>query len=157
MASSERDESNTLIGDTYMAIFKIYDCDFGVTLNGVNYDFTHVNNVQIEDPERTRLVRGGNAANKTGLVYKEGIKDAKTITVTVIDVTMDLHNLLKAAYADKTRLDCYIVSRVDGSNKIAKNCILSQEPKQLSIDDGQDSMNTDLVFESFDISEIHKS
>lgn len=140
-----------------MAIFKIYDCDFGVTLNGVNYDFEHVNNLTIEDPERTRLVRGGNAGNKTGLIYKEGIKDAKTVTVTLIGVSMDLHNLLKSAYNDKTRVDCYVVSRVDGSSKIAKNAILSQEPKQLSIDDAAESMNTSLVFESFDISEVHKS
>lgn len=138
-------------------IFKLYDCDFGVTLNGVNYDFEHVQGLQIEDPERTRLVRGGNASNKVGLIYKEGIKDAKTITVTVIGISMDLHNLLKAAYNDKTRMDCYAVSRVDGSSKIAKNAILSQEPKQLTVDDSPESMNSALVFESFDISEVHKS
>lgn len=137
--------------------FKIYDCDFGVTLNGVNYDFEHVQNLAIEDPESTKLVRGGNASNKLGLIYKEGIKDAKTITVTIIGMTMDLHNLLKAAYVDRTRLDCYCVSRVDGSSKIAKNAILSKEPKQLSVDDSAESMNTALVFESFDISEVYKS
>lgn len=140
-----------------MAIFKIYDCDFGITLNGVNYDFEHVQNLQIEDPERTRLVRGGNAGNKLGLIYKEGIKDAKTITLTVIGVPMDLHNLLKQAYTDKTRMDAYVVSRSDGSSKIAKNAILSQEPKQLAVDDSAESMHTALVFESFDISEVHKS
>lgn len=140
-----------------MGIFKIYDCDFGVTLNGVNYDFEHVNNLTIEDPERTRLVRGGNASNKTGLIFKEGIKDAKTITVTLIGISMDLHNLLKTAYNEKTRLDCYVVSRVDGSSKIAKNAVLSQEPKQLAIDDSAESMNVSLAFESFDISEVHKS
>lgn len=138
-------------------IFKLYDCDFGVTLDGVNYDFEHVENLQIEDPERTRLIRGGNAGNKTGLVYKEGIKEAKTITLTVIGMPAELHNLLKQAYADKKRVDCYAVSRVDGSSKIAKNAILSQEPKQLTLDDSAESMNTALVFESFDVSEVHKS
>ncbi len=138
-------------------IFKLYDCDFGVTLAGVNYDFEHVENLQIEDPERTRLIRGGNASNKTGLVYKEGIKEAKTITLTVKGMPAELHALLKAAYADKTRMSCYCVSRVDGSSKIAKNSILSQEPKQLTLDDSSDSMNTALVFESFDISEVHKT
>ena len=138
-------------------IFKIYDCSFGITLNGVNYDFDHVENLQIEDPERTKLIRGGNAGNKTGLIYKEGIKEAKVITLTIKGMPMDLHNLLKQAYADKTRLDCYAVSNVDGSSKIAKNAILSQEPKQLTVDDSADSMNTALVFESFDVSEVHKS
>lgn len=140
-----------------MAIFKIYDCDFGFTLAGVNYDFEHVQNLQIEDPERTRLVRGGNAGNKLGLIYKEGIKDAKTITLTVIGINVDIYTLLKGAYDNRTRLDCYVVSRVDGSSKIAKNAILSQEPKQLSLDDSAESMNMALVFESFDISEVHKA
>lgn len=138
-------------------IFKIYDCDFGITLNGVNYSFEHVSNLTIEDPERTKLIRGANASNKLGLIYKEGIKDAKTITVTLIGISMDLHNLLKQAYADRARLDCFVVSRVDGSSKIAKNAVLSQEPKQLQIDDSAESMNTALVFESFDVSEVHKS
>lgn len=138
-------------------IFKLYDCDFGITLAGVNYDFEHVENLQIEDPERTRLIRGGNAGNKTGLIYKEGIKEPKVVTLTVLGMPAELHNLLKAAYADKTRVDCYAVSRADGSSKIAKNAILSQEPKQLTVDDTAESMNTALVFESFDISEVHKS
>jgi hypothetical protein len=138
-------------------IFKLYDCDFGVTLNGVNYDFEHVDGLQIEDPERTRLTRGANAGNKTGLVYKEGIKEPKTITLTVLDIPVALHTLLKEAYTKKTRLDAYCVSRVDGSSKIAKNAILSQEPQQLSLDESAESMNVALVFESFDVSEVHKS
>jgi hypothetical protein len=138
-------------------IFKLYDCDFGITLNGVNYDFEHVDGLQIEDPERTRLVRGANAGNKIGLAYKEGIKEAKTITLTVIGMPFELHNLLKEAYDKKTRLDCYCISRVDGSSKIAKNAVLSQEPRQLSLDESAESLNTALVFESFDISEVHKS
>lgn len=140
-----------------MAIFKIYDCDFGITLNGVNYDFQHVENLQIDDPETTELVRGGNAGNKTGLIYKQGLKEPKTITLTVLGIPMELHNLMKQAYADKTRMDCYTVSRVDGSSKIAKNAILSQEPKQLSVSDAAESMNTALIFKSFDVSEEHKS
>lgn len=138
-------------------IFKLYDCDFGVTLNGVNYDFEQVDGLQIEDPERTRLTRGANAGNKVGLVYKEGVKEPKTITLTVIGMPLELHNLLKEAYSKKTRLDCYCVSRVDGSSKIAKNAILSQEPQQLSLDESAESLNTSLVFESFDVSEVHKS
>jgi hypothetical protein len=140
-----------------MTIFKMYDCDFGVTIGGVNYDFTHVENLQIEDPERTRLIRGSNAGNKEGLVYKEGLKEAKTITLTVIGMSVEVHNLLKAAYTNKTRVDCYCISRTDGSSKIGKNAILAQSPKQLSMDDSAESMNTALIFETFDVEEIHKS
>ncbi len=137
--------------------FKMYECDFGITLDGVNYDFEHVESLQGEDPERTRLIRGSNAGNKVGLVYKEGIKEAKVWTVTLLEVPMALHNLLKQAYADKKRMDCYCISRIDGSSKIAKNAILSQEPQQLNLDDSAESMNTALIFESFDVSEVKKS
>jgi len=138
-------------------IFKLYDCDVGITYKGTNYDFEHVDQVTIEDPETTKLTRGANASNKLGLAYKEGIKEAKKITTVLKGVPMDLHNLLKAAYAAKDRMDFYVVSRADGSSKIAKNCILANEPKQLTLDDSVDSMNTSLGFESFDVSEVHKS
>lgn len=138
-------------------VFKIYDCDFGVTVRGVNYTFTHVDNLSIDDPERVRLIRGANAGNKVGLTYTEGSKEAKTITVNVLDIPLELHNLLKDVYAKKERVDCFVVSRLDGSSKIAKNSVLSQEPKQLTLDESPESLNIALVFESFDVSEIRKS
>lgn len=140
-----------------MTIFKMYDCDFSLTIRGKAYTFTEVENLQIEDPERTKLIRGSNAGNKTGLVYKEGLKEAKTITLTVIGIPFELHNLLKDVYEKKERVDCNCISRVDGSSKIAKNAILAQSPKQLQMDDSAESLNTALVFESFDVSEEHKS
>lgn len=140
-----------------MAIFKMYECDFSVTLSGVTYSFTHVESVQIEDPESTKLIRGANAGNKTGLSYKEGLKEAKKITLTVIDIPMAVHNLLKTAYSAQTRMDVNVISRADGSSKIAKNAVLSQSPKQLGMSDSADSLNTALIFESFDVEEVHKS
>ncbi len=140
-----------------MTIFKMYECDFGVTIAGVNYNFTHVENMTIEDPEKTRLIRGSNAGNKTGLAYKEGLKEAKTVTLTVIGMPVEVFALLKTAYAEASRMDCFCISRVDGSSKIAKNAVLAQSPKQLSMDDSAQSLNTALVFESFDIDEVHKS
>src|SRR5690606_18651240 len=138
-------------------IFKLYDCDFGVTIRGVNYDFEHVDGLQIEDPERTRLIRGANAANKSGLVYKEALKEAKTVTVTIIGISVELHNLLMEVFANKVRVDCYCISRSDGSTKIAKNAVLSQEPMQLNLDDSPESLNLTLTFESYDVTEVHKS
>lgn len=138
-------------------IFKPYECDFGITINGQNYDFDHIVSFNTEDPERTKLIRGSNAGNKTGLVYKEGIKDAKVVTVTIIGMTAAIFTLLKTAYDNQTRMDCYCVNRADGSSKIAKNAVLSIEPKQLNVDDSAESMNVALTFESFDVSETHKS
>lgn len=140
-----------------MSVFKLYDCDFGITIDEVNYDFEHVDSLTIEDPERTKLIRGGNAANKIGLDYKEGVKEPKVVSVTLIGISMALHNLLKSVYSEKKRVDCYAVSRVDGSSKIAKSAVLSQEPKQMSLDGSPESLNIALIFESFDVTEVHKS
>lgn len=138
-------------------IFKMYDCDFGIKYNGVNYDFEHVQDLTIEDPESTKLVRGANAGNKIGLVYKEGIKDPKRITVTILNMSVALKAVLDAAFEAKDRLDVYCINRNDGSSKIAKNSVLSQQPQQLLVDESPESMNVSLIFESFDLSEVHKS
>ncbi len=140
-----------------MAQFKIYDCDFGIKIDGVSYEFTHVNELTIEDPENTKLVRGANAGNKMGLVYKEGIKEPKKISVTIMDMPIALKEVLDIAYDGRTRLDVYCISKTDGSSKMAKNAVLSQIPQQLSINDSADSLNVKLDFESFDLSETHKT
>ena len=140
-----------------MATFKIYECDFGIKYNGQNYEFTHVQNLQIDDPENTKLIRGANAGNKVGIAYKEGIKDAKKITVTIIGMSADLKAVLDQAFENKDRLDVYCISRSDGSSKMGKNAVLCQQPQQVQIDDSAESMNVALAFETFDLSEVHKS
>ncbi len=138
-------------------IFKIYDSDFGIKYNGINYDFDHVGDLQIEDPENTRLVRGANASNKIGLVYKEGVKEPKKWTVTIMGMSLALKTVLDAIYEDRERVDVYCISRVDGSAKMGKNAILCQQPQQLTVDDSQETMNVVLMFETFDSTEVHKS
>lgn len=138
-------------------IFKLTDCDVGVTVDGVNYDFTHVVSVTIEDPEQTNLTRGSNAGNKVGISYKEGVREPKTITVPVIDIPMELHAVLATAYDEESRLQFYAVSRRDGSSCLAKNAVLGQKPLQLTMDDTADSMQVALIFRSFDLTQTHKS
>lgn len=138
-------------------VFKLYECDLSFTYKAVTYKFTHVDSMQIEDPERTRLVRGANAGDNTGLSYKEGLKDAKTITVNVLDIPMDMHNLLNTIYDAGDRVDVNCISRKDGSAKLAKNSVLSQRPKQLTLDDSAESLNVALAFESYDVTEVKKS
>lgn len=138
-------------------IFKLYDCDVGIKYNGVSYSFEHVNEVTIEDPENTKLTRGSNASNKLGLIYKEGIKDPKRVSCTIMNMSIELKAVLDQAYDNRDRLDFYAISRVDGSSKMAKNAVLCQIPQQLTLDDSADSMNVQLAFESFDLSEVHKT
>ena len=138
-------------------IFKIYNCDFGVKIGGTAYDFEDVAELQIEDPERNRLTRGANAKNKTGLAYKEGLKEPKRWTIPILNMSASLKSVLDSAFENRTRLDCYCIDRTDGSSKMAKNAILSNRPQQLTIDESAESMNVSLEFETFDSSEVHKS
>lgn len=138
-------------------IFKLYDCDVGLTIDDVQYFFEHVDSVQIVDPEKTRLTRGANAGNKSGIAYREGLKEAKSITFQIKGISKALHDLLKQVYEDQTRVNAFIVSRKDGSSKTARNAVLGTIPKQLNLDDTPDSMNLQLDLETFDLDEIHKS
>ncbi len=138
-------------------IFKIHDCDFGVKINGTSYDFEHVAELTIEDPEKNKLTRGANAKNKVGLVYKEGLKDPKRWTIPILNMSAELKLVLDDVFNDKTRCEVYCIDRTDGSSKMAKQAILCNKPQQLSITDSADSMNVSLEFETFDSSEVHKS
>jgi hypothetical protein len=138
-------------------IFKIYESDFGIKIGGVTYNFTHVQNMTLEDPENTKLIRGANAGNRQGLVYKEGLKDPKRITCTIIDMDADLKAVLDAAFENKTRVDVFCISRTDGSSKLGRNSVLATRPQQLQIDESPESLNVALAFETFDLVEVHKS
>ncbi len=138
-------------------IFKMYECDFGIKYNGVSYDFSDVESLQIENNEKTRITRGANGKNLLGLTYKEGMKEPKTWTLTIKNMSLEIKTLLDTIYTDKSRVDIYCVSRADGSSKIAKNCVLAQLPQQLVVDESPDSMNVALMFETFDAGEVWKT
>jgi hypothetical protein len=138
-------------------IFKMYNCDFGIKVNGLRYDFEHVKELQIEDPERNRLTRGGNGTSTTGLTYREGLKEPKRWTIPIMNMSQELKAVLDECYTNQTRVECYCIDRNDGSSKMAKNAVLSNRPQQLTLDDSAESMNVSLEFETFDSSEVHKS
>jgi len=138
-------------------IFKLYNCDVGIKVDGVAYEIPHVVEVQVEDPERNRLTRGNNPTNKVGITFKDGIREPKRWTMPFMNMTLALKTVLDSAFVDQTRLEVYAISRDDGSSKMAKNAILSNRPQQLTLDDSAESMHVSLEFESFDIDEVHKA
>lgn len=137
--------------------FKIYNCEFGFKKGGVDYKFPNVAEVQIEDPERNRLTRGANATDKLGIVYKDGLKDPKKMTIPVLQMSTALKAALDDAFLTQARCDVYCVDRSDGSAKWAKNAVLCNYPQQLSIDESAESMNVSLEWETFEAIENHKS
>jgi len=137
-------------------IFRIYDCDFGIKVGGTNYDFEDVAELQIDDPERNRKTRGANGKNKTGINYKEGIRDPKKWTIPILNMPAALKLVLDDAFENQTDLDVYAIDRKSGSSKMARTAVLCNKPQQLALNDSPDSMNVQLEFETFDSSEVHK-
>lgn len=138
-------------------IFKLYDMDIGLKVDGVDYAFDHVAEVQFEDPERNRLTRGANAKDEIGLEYKDGLKDPKRITVPIMAMSVAISNMLKTAFKERKRVDFYGVSRTDGSSVWGKSCVLSNNPRQLTLDETAESMNVSIELETFKLEENHKS
>ncbi len=134
----------------------MYDCDFAIKFEGVSYDFEHVDSLQIEDPQVTKLIRGSNAKNKEGIVYTEGAKEPRKLTCTIIGVDAAMSTLLQTIHASKARCEFHCISRSDGSSKIGKDAVLSMQPMQLQVDQSPESMNIALVFETFNLVEVHK-
>lgn len=137
--------------------FKLYDCDVGIKIDGVSYDFDHVNSIEIEDPEMTNLTRGANGKNDEGIVFKEGVREPKVWTVPIMQMSIELKGVLDAAYAAQTRMDVYCVSRSDGSSKMLKKAILKQKPQQLNVDESADSLAVQLMFAGYKSEEALKS
>lgn len=137
-------------------VFKIYNCDFGIKVDGVSYDFEHVAELQIEDPERNRLTRGSNAKDKIGLAYKDGLKDPKKWTLPILNMSSALKAVLDGCYDDVTRVDVYCIDRTNGSTKMLKSAVMSNRPQQLAIDETAESMNVSLEFEGFQSDEVLK-
>lgn len=138
-------------------IFKIYNSDFGIKVNGTNYEFADVAELTIEDNEKNRLTRGSNAKNVTGLAYKEGVKDPKKWTIPILNMSAALKAVLDDCYDNQTRCDVYCIDRAEGSSKMAKQAVLCNRPQQLKMDDTPEAMQVSLEFETFDSSESHKS
>jgi hypothetical protein len=74
-----------------------------------------------------------------------------------MNMSAELKTVLDDCFKNQTRLDVYAISRSDGSSKMAKNAILSNQPQQLTLDESPESMQVALEFESFDLTEVHKS
>lgn len=138
-------------------IFKIYNCDFGIKFRGIDYEFEHVQELQIEDNERNNLTRGANAKNKVGLPFKENLREPKRWTIPILNMSIELKSVLDQAYDTQDRVDLYCIDRADGSSKMLKNALLANKAQQLALDETPESLAVSLEFVGFESSETHKS
>lgn len=131
-------------------MFKLYDCDVGIKVNGVSYNFPNVVEVQIEDPERKRITRGANATDKVGLSYADGLTDPKRATIPILGMTKELKAVFDDCFDGDVRVDLYMISRKNGAAKGLRNALMSNRPQQLVLDQTAESLQVSLEFESFD-------
>lgn len=137
-----------------MASFILTNSDFGFSYNGKNYDFTkEVDSVVIEDPQMKKLTRGGSGKSKVGLPYSEGMKEARKVTITLCGIPSSYLKLLKSLYESEERIDSYCIDRKTGITRSFNNSLISQEPRQLAIQEGAEALNVLLIIETFDIVE----
>lgn len=138
-------------------VFKMYNCDFGFKYDGVTYNFDHVNELTIEDPERNNLTRGSNASNKEGIAFREGLKEPKRWTLPILNMSAALKSVLDSIFESQARVEVFAIDRNDGSSKMARNAVLANRPQQLSMDETAESLAVSLEWVSFDSTETHKS
>ncbi len=137
-------------------MFKMYDCDFGFTINSQKYSFEHVVSVGIDDPEKNNITRGANAGNKVGIAFREGMKEPKVWTIPILDMDASMKAVLDSAFDNQSRIDVFCIDRKSGSGKYAKNAILKNRAQQLTLDDSPESMQVSLEFATFDSTETLK-
>jgi hypothetical protein len=137
-------------------ILNIADCDVGFSINGTNYTFDHVDGVTIEDPRRSHLIRGVNSTSKRGLRYREGTASPYVVTVRLKSIGVSFEGLLRTQFDNDGRIDFWVIDRATGSNKKFQQACLQNAPKQLSITEGEDNLDIELVLESFDFTGDYK-
>lgn len=127
-------------------------CDFNFSRNGVDYDITAaVDSSTFEDPERKHLTRGSAGTNTRGLIYTEGIKDPKTLTVVLIGLSQEMAALLVDMYELEERTDIKIIDRKTGQMRAYKDAIVSQKPMQGTMADGAEEQNVQVIFEAYKV------
>lgn len=137
-------------------IYRMYDVEIGMKIDGVTYSYTDVVSLTVEDPLFNRLTRGANGKNREGIPYQEGVREPKRWTVIIQNMTQAVKNLLEERFQSVGRVDVFAIAS-DGSAKMLKTAILCQAPRQTTLDDTPDSMNVTLIFEGYEDTEDHKS
>lgn len=130
-------------------MFKLYECDVGIKAEGITYQWKNISQVAFEDNERNRLTRGANATDEVGIAYKDGIKEAKRILPSILEMPSALHALFQRLFKDQVRFEFFCTSRKTGSSLFGKNCILSNRPMQLNLDETAESLEIAIEIETF--------
>lgn len=134
-------------------MFQIWNCEGGISHNGVNYKFRDLDSVAYTYNLKKHLIRGANATNKKGIKSHEGGKTADTAEYTVVDCSKELYRLLLSLYESETRIDAYFIDRNTGEYIIFKDAIIRDKPRQTNVSEDDTSHSFVFAVESFNVTE----
>lgn len=132
-------------------MFQQWKSDSGFIYNGFTYYFDDIDSHVMSPQEAKHLTRGANSKNKLGLVYKEGSKTPWTITANVMNLPKGQLEILNKCYENEERIDFFCIDSITGKSKMAYNALVTKMVSQETVSDGEDTYNTALALESFDV------
>jgi hypothetical protein len=126
------------------------------TASGRAYHFIGLHSFSIEDPRATHLTRGSDGLSKDGIEYSEGNSQPVVVTATV-RTTQNFYPVFTKLYQNKTRFNVSIADTNDGRTIDIQRAIIQKRPIQTLVDESEDSVNVDFVFESFNLDANYKT
>lgn len=132
-------------------MLRIWRTDGGVTIDGVNYEFEHFDNVTFTISQMKHLTRGANSKNKTGISIIENSKQPDTAAVTILDISSDLIDRLNKAFENDERIALWFYDRSNLGKIQYNNAQIQQRVQQPTIAEGEESLTVTLTVESFDV------
>lgn len=134
-------------------MLQIWNCDGGLTYNGVNYKFKDLDNVAYTFNLKNHLIRGANATNKMGILSQEGGKTPDTAEYTVVDCSKAIYSLLLQLFEERQRIDAFFIDRNTGEYIIFKDAIIRDKPRQANVAEDDTSHSFMFAVESFNVTE----
>jgi hypothetical protein len=115
---------------------------------GKQYSFVGFHTLTIENPQSTHIIRGSDGLSQEGVEYSEGMSAPIVVTCGLI-TTQNFYPAFKSFYEKKSRLNLNIVDRIDGRILAFKKSILQKLPSQTTIDESEESVKINFIFETF--------
>lgn len=132
-------------------LFRIWKTNGGFILNGTDYQFDDFDSVAFTYARKKHIMRGANSKNKVGIDTEEGLKTPDTASLTVVDCTQEIYNLLLKAYNESTRIDLYFIDEENLGKVQFNNAKITDVPRQLNIGEEDSNLSFQLMVESFDV------
>lgn len=135
-----------------MKTHRIWNTQGGVVINGTDYKFDDFDSVAFTYGRVKHIMRGANATNKYGIDTEEGMKTPDTASVTIVDITDELKNLLNRCFKENTRIDLYFIDNQSLATVQFSNAKITSPVRQLNIGEEDTTLSVILSVESFDVS-----